>query len=369
MQVNNRIPWKESNLSLIGSDLDRKIKEAAAKDETQWEGIGQEPGLKLWRIEHFKIVSWDKPGKFYTGDSYVLLNTYKRNNKLLHDIHIWIGSESSQDEYGTAAYKMVECDEILGGGAVQHRETQGHESSLFQSYFDYKLEYWKGGVESGFRHVEATIEEPILYCIKGTQKGLRMTQLPLRKDSLNHGDSFILYASSSTVWVWHGSSANPDEKGKAGILGENMCTRGTAVVLDDGDDGDVIDFWNYLGDGEIAAADDMDHTVESFVPVLYRLHKNAEPELVSKAAEHVKIRFGKADPPIDKNLLVEDEMLLLDAGWELFLWMGKDVERTEKLEAIAQAEAFCKKAARTMNLPLTLVKSGWESSDFSSHFR
>jgi gelsolin len=368
MQVNQRIPWKDSNLSLIGSDLDHKIKEAAADDETQWEGIGEAPGLKVWRIEDFKVVPWDKLGKFYTGDSYVVLNTYQRNNKLLHDIHIWIGSESSQDEYGTAAYKMVECDEVLGGGAIQHRETQGHESSLFQSYFDDKLEYWTGGSASGFHHVEATDEEPLLYRIKGTQKGLRMTQLPLKKGSLNHGDSFILYASTSSVWIWHGKSANPDEKAKAGTLGEKMCTHGTAVVLDDGDDDDAIDFWKYFGSGEIAEADDKDQTVESFVPVLYRLRQGGEPEQVSKAAAQVKNRFGKADPPIDKDLLVEDEMLLLDAGWELYLWMGKDVQRTEKLQAMTQAEAFSKKDARTMNLPLTLVKSGWESSDFMSHF-
>jgi hypothetical protein len=34
--MSERIPWKESNLAAIGSDLDHKIKAAAAALEEQW---------------------------------------------------------------------------------------------------------------------------------------------------------------------------------------------------------------------------------------------------------------------------------------------------------------------------------------------
>jgi len=103
-----KIFWKESNLALIGSDLDKKIKQAAAGGEDAWQAISDSPGVMVWRIEQFKIVPWPKGdyGCFYAGDSYIVLNSYLIEDRLYRDLYIWIGSESSQDEYGTAAYKV-----------------------------------------------------------------------------------------------------------------------------------------------------------------------------------------------------------------------------------------------------------------------
>ena len=126
------------------------------------------------------------------------------SDALKHDIHIWIGSESTADEYGTAAYKMVECDEYLGGVPVQHRQVEGKESLAFAQYFQ-TLEYLNGGVASGFNKVEPTVDKPLFFCVKGTHaKTLKMNQVPLSISSMNEGDSFILYASKEKVWCWHG---------------------------------------------------------------------------------------------------------------------------------------------------------------------
>ena len=241
---------------------------------------------------------------------------------------------------------------------------------MFQSYFDYDLVYLEGGVESGFTHVEPTKDEPHLYRVKGTEKGMSLTQMSLSKSSLNAGDSFILFANSGLVWAWHGESANPDEKSKANRFAENMCTEGTVTVMDQGQgDDEVADFWAYLGEGEIQEADEGDEAVEEFAPLLFKLgaDPDSEPEQVAEG-EKVKIGFGPAKSRISKSSLDESDVFLLDAGWEIFVWIGSDSDRSEKLSALAKADAYCKLDPRTADLPLSLVKSGYESSNFNRYF-
>jgi len=238
----SKVSWKDTNLDLIGSKWDHEMKKAAASREMAWTeggGIGKVPGLSIWRIEQFQVRAWPKAqySKFHKGDSYIILNSYRKGTAqaLLHDIHIWIGQESSQDEYGTAAYKMVEADEYLGGVAVQHRQIQGHEDEGFKQYFD-GIEYLEGGIESGFHHVEPDPEHPILFQVKGGGSRVKvimtLTQVPLAKTSLNAGDSFILYGGAAKVWCWHGYSAKALEKAHSNQWAEKM-VRTYSIYTDD----------------------------------------------------------------------------------------------------------------------------------------
>jgi len=371
-----RTPWKSSNLALINSDLAHKIREAAADLEPAWGGIGIDVGLHVWRIEQFKVVPWPKEqhGQFHKGDSYIVLYTYRRGMAaaLYFDVYIWIGSESSQDEYGTAAYKMVECDDYLGGRAAQHREVQGYESEKFQSYFDYELTYLEGGVDTGFTHVEKKTWRANLYKIKGTEKGLSMAQMELAKTSLNSGDSFILFVNPATVFVWHGIKANPDERSKANIVSEKMCTQGTSVTLEQGDDSgaDAEGFWTILGtEGEIGPAEEGDELVQEFTPALFRITGDRQ---VLHVADAAKVHRGAASAvalhKLDRKLLDDDDVFLLDAGWEVYLWVGNGSDKDEKIAGLTKADEYLQGTPRTANLPLTIIKSGWETPDFLEFF-
>ncbi|KAG0204870.1 hypothetical protein BGX28_003329, partial [Mortierella sp. GBA30] len=112
--------WKleETNLAEFGSKRDKEHRKEEGALETAWgkeTGVGAQTGLWIWRIEQFKVVAVPKKdvGHFYSGDSYIVLNSYqkKESDVLLHDIHFWLGQETTQDEAGTAAYKTVELDD------------------------------------------------------------------------------------------------------------------------------------------------------------------------------------------------------------------------------------------------------------------
>merc|ERR1711915_304596 len=226
--------------------------------------------------------------------------------------------------------------------------------------------YLEGGVATGFTHVEPTPEKPAMFKVKGTEKGMSLTQIAVSKSSLNEGDSFVLFASKAKVWLWNGSSANPDEKARANTLAENMCTEGTAVVLDQGaGDEEDGDFWAYLGEGEIQPADDSDSSVDAFAPLLFKLSPGEDAVQVAKG-EMIKIGWAAAECKLPKDALDENDVFLLDAGWEIYVWVGSGADKSERLSAMSLADAYCKEDPRTSDLPLSFLKSGYESSSFNA---
>jgi gelsolin len=64
---------RSSNSLSVGSDIDHKVKAAAAQGEEAWEGMGEQPEVRIWRIEKFRVKPWPKEqyGEFFKGDSYL----------------------------------------------------------------------------------------------------------------------------------------------------------------------------------------------------------------------------------------------------------------------------------------------------------
>ncbi|KAL5509687.1 hypothetical protein EMCRGX_G005093 [Ephydatia muelleri] len=345
--------WKDSNIALIGSDSDRKVKKESAQTEPAWKGAGEKVGLQIWRIVKFKVTHWpkDEYGTFFNGDSYIILNTYKKpeTEGLLYDVHFWIGQSSSQDEYGTAAYKT------LDDKPIQHREVMGYESDLFQTYFK-SISILEGGADSGFRHVKPTEYKPRLLHFHGDKHGVKVVEKPLNKHCLDSSDVFILDMGLK-LYQWNGKTGNKDERYKAAeyIQGIKQGRDGkpSVDVLDEDSTEKTHIFYTSLSDDPLETEEVIQvvHNSSDFTPCMFRL-----------SDETGKLTLAKLDGPISKSKLDEKDVFIVDTGKQVFIWIGKETSADENKNAMAYAHNYLKDTDHPL-VPVTCIKSGCNSDD------
>jgi gelsolin len=359
----------DSNMANYGSKEHKDARKGAAQSEKEFVGAGVKPGLEVWRVENrrtksdtpdFGVKRWPKEdyGNFFSGDSYLVLNTYKvkvdgkETDKLGWDVHFWLGKESSQDEIGVAAYKAVELDDLLDDGPVQHREVQGSESPLFQSYFK-GITYMEGGIASGFRQVKPEEYKPRLFQVRQSTKTIKAFEVPVKANSLDLGDTFILDAGLK-VYVFIGPESNAFEKSKGGALAHNIVSgrQGKAKLMSEVD----AEFWKILGGTEkdVKPANSVLHpevedmVVDSEKLVLYQLSDASGKMSFTKKAE------GK----LNATMFDSNDVFIVDGKAQLFVWVGKGASHGEKSHAMKYAEQYMKDNGRPMTLPVTRITEG-----------
>jgi gelsolin len=359
----------DTNVANLGSDLDKKIRQAAAQTEAAWTNAGKAVGLQIWRIEKFQVKSWPKEqyGHFFDGDSYIVLNTYKQKdgNALRWDVHFWLGLNTTQDEAGTAAYKTVELDDLLGGAPVQHREVQGHESDLFLTYFKNQITIMSGGVDSGFKHVKPEEYRPRLLHLKGKKK-VRVTEVPLSRESLNSGDVFVLDGGLK-LWQWNGKKSGPMEKSQGATLcraiDDERQGKPVVIVLEEGGDSDE-EFWKHLGGkGAIKSAEEGGDDLEAekgSTKILFRLSDASGTLTFAEVATGAKVK---------RSCLDSNDVFVLDTGAEVFAWVGKGASVQEKSKALSFAQDYLKKYNRPAYISISRILEGGENEIFENALR
>merc|ERR1712226_307348 len=361
MMKQRTLDVEDSNVANLGSELHKKVTLAAANLEPAWAAAGQKVGIEVWRIEKFNVVAWPKEryGEFYSGDSYIILYTYKTpdSDKLLYNVHFWIGLESSQDEYGTAAYKTVELDDKLGGDPVQYREVQNNESKLFMSYFK-RFTVLEGGIESGFNKVKPTEYRARLLHVKGSMKNLIVREVEKTPKSLNSGDCFI-YDNGMTLYQFNGSGANGAEKSKAAqvsrAIDDERFGKPEVEVFEEGDNDDAENkFWELLG-GKVAIPkeDGSDKELGASEKKLFRL---------SDASG--KMEFTP-EAKCEKATLDSSDVFVFDSGMSIFIWVGKGANKAERSGAMGYATQYLANNKRSMATPCAVVREGADCREFN----
>ncbi|CAA0837346.1 Villin-4 [Striga hermonthica] len=331
-----------------------------------FQGAGQKAGIEIWRIQNFSpvLVPKSSHGKFFTGDSYIILKTTAlKNGALNHDIHYWLGKDTSQDEAGSAAIKTVELDAALGSRAVQYREVQGHESERFLSYFKPCIIPQEGGVASGFKHVEPEEHQTRLYECKGKHV-VNVKEVPFARSLLNHDDVFIL-DTKSKIFQFNGSNACIQERAKAlevvqyikDTYHDGKCDIAT---IDDGKlmaDADTGEFWGFFG---------------GFAPLPKKTNADKPNGTNNDATSKLFcIEKGEAVPfeteSWTRDLLETNKCYILDSGLDVFVWMGRGTSVEERKAASRTVDELLCSMNRTNSRIIRMVE-GFEIVTFRTYF-
>ncbi|ORZ23091.1 hypothetical protein BCR42DRAFT_128972 [Absidia repens] len=367
--------WRldDTNLANFGSDLEKQHRKEEGALETAWnyEGspIGHEPGMWIWRVQNFSLlpVPIKQAGQFYEGDSYIVLSTTQKKGSeaLVHNIHFWLGKETTQDEAGTAAYKTVELDDFLDSLATQHREVQRHESSQFKAYFR-TLTYLQGGFESGFHHVEEEehhtrllrVHRPSSLQGTRTQNAVAISQVALSPASLNAHAVFIL-DTVDVVYSWQGAQSRGIEKAKAAEFIAQLISERNGL-------GEMTSFWDALG-----AAEEEEEAVND------TNDEEDEEATMDEGREHRLLRLHSgllgrlkldvvAEGKINKDMFDSKDVFILDVSHEIFVWVGRKASRKERRHGLQYAQDYLKESELPPFTPICQIQEGAEDELFEA---
>ncbi|KAJ3799834.1 fragmin60 [Lentinula aff. detonsa] len=377
---------EDSNIALLGSDLEKRVREHGGDKELAWNEAGTSTGLQIWRIEKFHVTPWSKAqeGKFYDGDSYIVLYTYKKtpeSESFSYDLHFWLGEETSQDEAGTAAYKTVELDDHLHGIPVQYREVQGYESDRFLSHFPLGFACLKGGISTGFHHVTdmPPVDTHKLYRISITPNPhpsqshahlLAIREVSFAGSSLVEGDVFVL-DKGTKVWQLNTKESAGKEKFRAAefvrSLSDGRKGGCEVTVFDEGGHGAGI-FLAEFGEDTMIHRELPQSASEASNFNLYRLSDASGTPT-----------FSAIESPITFSSLSSSDAFLLDntlpsSSAAMYVWLGAQSSLTERRLAMQYAQKFLHdkfgddvistKSKKAVAIPIVKMQEGQESEAF-----
>eukprot|EP00731_Ephydatia_muelleri_P013618 Em0007g928a len=277
--------WKDSNIAMIGSDSDRKVKKESAQTEPAWKGAGE------------KVTHWPKDdyGKFFNGDSYIILNTYKKP-----DTEQLNGKVLSTSHWAQLGYYYRPFCRNLSPPALS-------KASI-------KTQLWSRVAEG---QAGSDLSGPALFLIRvcGNSEFVRFPP------GLHCGDG-LLY----DVHFWIGQFSSQDEYATAAYKTVELDT-----LLDDkpiqhrevmGYESDL--FRTYFKSISILEGG-ADSGFKHVKPTEYK------PRLLHFHGDNHGVKV--VEKPLNKHYLDSSDVFILDMGLKLYQWNGKTGNKDEKYKA------------------------------------
>ncbi|KAK2189392.1 hypothetical protein NP493_107g00016 [Ridgeia piscesae] len=188
--------------------------------------------------------------------------------------------------------------------------------------FGGKLIIYSGGKAGWGQAQDEGPGDTYLLHVRGvSQYNTKAEQVPLSAESLNSNDVFVLFMKSS-AFIWAGKGSTGDEREMAKQLA-TKAPRGYKLVSE-GQEKD--DFWEAVGGQKPYSSTPALQTArEDRPPRLFQCSNASGAFTVNEIAE-----FSQED-------IVTDDVFILDAYDNIFLWIGEDARPEEKTMAMDAA--------------------------------
>ncbi|XP_077176802.1 villin-1 isoform X2 [Paroedura picta] len=327
--------------------------EMAAQHRMVDDGSGE---AQVWRIENLELVPVESRwlGHFYSGDCYLILYKYEIYNKIHYIIYIWQGRHASQDEITASAYQAVILDQQYNNEPVQVRVTMGKEPGHLMAIFKGHMVVYSGGTS------RAGNTDPVpptrLFQVHGTNEyNTKAFEVPPRATSLNSNDVFIL-RTQTCCYLWYGKGCSGDEREMAKSVAD-LLSKTEKVVIAEGQE--PSEFWLALGGKtQYANSKRLQEETLSITPRLFECSNKTGTFLATEI------------PNFTQDDLEEGDVFLLDVWDQVFFWIGKEANETEKEAAAITAQEYLRShpSGRDLDTPIVIVKQGCEPPTFIGWF-
>ncbi|KAG7469644.1 hypothetical protein MATL_G00131020 [Megalops atlanticus] len=309
---------------------------------------------KIWRVESSGRVPLDPKtyGQFYGGDCYIILYTYAKGRI----IYTWQGSCASRDELTHSAFLTVELDRSLGGCAVQVRVSQGKEPAHLLSLFKEKpLIVFKNGTSRKGGQTSAAPTR--LFQVRRNLATItRISEVEAEAQSLNSNDAYLLKMPQGQGYIWVGKGASEEEVQGAMYISEQLNCQSSKIT----EGQEPADFWAALGGKK-------EYQTSPRLECKTIIHP---PHLFACSNKTGKFTIEEVPGDFTQDDLAEDDVMLLDIWDQVFIWIGKDANETEKTESLKSAKTYIETdpAGRDKRTPVVIVKQGHEPPTFTGWF-
>jgi len=304
-------------------------------------------GMECFVLEGRKFVRLpeDEIGHFYSGDCYVFLCRYwvpvelkdgeedggeeeveEQEDEFQCVVYFWEGRDAGKMGWLTFTFSLQKKFEALFGDKLEVVRTKQQQEALkFLSHFKGKYIIHKGKR----KHETAGAE---LFQIRATMGKLTRRCVQIECDALHLNSEFCYILrvpfdneDSGIIYTWIGKKTEKEDLEHADELGQEFWQEGYSVQLvQEGEEPENF-FWHGIGGRK-------DYETTADFSRLARLFRCSNEKGFFTVSEKCS-DFCQDD-------LADDDVMMLDSGHELFIWMGPNASDIEKKLALKSAQVY-----------------------------